>query len=118
VGIVLNPIGHQGQINGGVMQGVGYGLMEQIVVDQGRVTTPTFADFKFPNIQDIPELTSVLLEPEVGVGPYSIKGIGENPLTPVAPAIANAVEDAIGVRIRDLPLSAEKVYAAVQLLGR
>ena len=114
VGRIINPIGHQGQINGGVMHGVGYGLMEEIVVEGGKVTTTTFADFKIPNIEDIPELRTVLLEPQQGVGPYGIKGIGENPLTPVAPAIANAVEDAVGVRVKELPVSAEKVYAALR----
>ena len=61
-----------------------------------------------------PPLTTVLLESEHGDGPYNIRGIGEAPCTPVAPAIANAVEDAIGVRIRDLPITAEKVYAALK----
>ncbi len=117
VGRIINPIGHQGQINGGVMQGVGYGLMEEVVVEGGKVATTSFADFKIPNIEDIPELRTVLLDPEQGVGPYGIKGIGENPLTPVAPAIANAVEDAIGVRVSDLPVSAEKVYAALRERG-
>ena len=117
IGRIINPIGHQGQINGGVMQGVGYGLMEEVVVEGGRVVTTSFADFKIPNIEDIPELRTVLLDPQEGVGPYGIKGIGENPLTPVAPAIANAVEDAVGVRVKDLPVSAEKVYAALRERG-
>ncbi len=117
IGRIINPIGHQGQINGGVMQGVGYGLVEEIVVESGKVTTTSFADFKIPNIMDIPELRTALLAPEQGVGPYGIKGIGENPLTPVAPAIANAVEDAVGVRVKDLPVSAEKVYSALRERG-
>lgn len=118
VGRVVNPIGHQGQINGGVMQGLGYGLMEELVVDNGYVTTTNFTDFKIPNIADIPVLQTVLLDPEAGLGPYGIKGIGENPLTPVAPAIANAVEDAIGVRVTDLPVSAEKVYEGLRRKGQ
>jgi CO/xanthine dehydrogenase Mo-binding subunit len=65
-------------------------------------------------MRDTPPLETVLLESSSGVGPYHIKGIGESPLTPVAPAIANAVADAVGVRIRDLPLTAEKVYGALQ----
>ena len=114
VGTVLNPIGHQGQINGAVVQGIGYGLMEEVTVENGRVTTTSFADFKIPTIEDLPgELRTVLLEPAEGVGPYSIKGIGENPNPPVAPAIANAVEDAVGVRVRSLPITAEKVYRAL-----
>ena len=115
VGTVLNPIGHQGQINGAVVQGIGYGLMEEVTVENGRVTTTSFADFKIPTIEDLPgELRTVLLEPAEGVGPYNIKGIGENPNSPVAPAIANAVEDAVGVRVRGLPITAEKVYRALR----
>jgi CO/xanthine dehydrogenase Mo-binding subunit len=63
---------------------------------------------------DLPELRTVVLEPGEGVGPYNIKGIGETPNTPTAAAIANAVEDACGVRIRDLPVTAEKVYRALR----
>ena len=114
VGTIINPIGHQGQINGGVVQGIGFGLQEEVAVDRGRVTTLSFAEFKIPTCQDLPELRTVLLEPEGGVGPYNIKGIGENANTPVAAAIANAIEDACGVRVRDLPLSAERVHRQLQ----
>ncbi len=113
-GTILNPIGHQGQIEGGIMQGVGYGLMEEVQVEQGRVITTHFGDYKIPNIKDIPDLTTVILPTGSGIGPYNMKGIGENPISPVAPAIANAIEDAVGVRLRDLPITAEKVYAALQ----
>ena len=114
VGTVLNPIGHQGQINGGIVQGIGFGMMEEVRVREGRVETPHFGEYKIPTCEDIPELQTVLLEPQKGVGPYSIKGIGENPISPVAPAIANAVEDAVGVRVRDLPITAEKVQRALR----
>ena len=114
VGKVLNPIGHQGQIAGGVMQGIGYAMMEDLRVEDGRVTALSFGDYKIPTMMDIPELRTVLLESESGMGPYKTKGIGENPIGPVAAAIANAVEDAVGVRIRDLPVTAEKVYRALK----
>ena len=114
VGRVINPIGHQGQINGGVMQGIGYALSEDLRVEDGRVLASTLGDYKAPNVMDIPELQTVLLESESGTGPYHTKGIGENPIGPVAPAIANAVEDAVGVRIRDLPITAEKVLRALR----
>ncbi|MCL0044139.1 molybdopterin-dependent oxidoreductase, partial [Dehalococcoidia bacterium] len=114
VGRVLNPVGHQGQINGGVMQGIGYALMEELEVEDGRVTTLSFGDYKIPTMGDIPKMRTVLLESESGMGPYKIKGIGENPIGPVAAAIANAVEDAVGVRTRDLPITAEKVYIALK----
>jgi len=110
VGQIVNPIGHQGQIDGSIMQGVGYALMEELQVEEGRAINLSFGDYKLPTMRDVPPLTTVLVESANGVGPYHIKGIGESPLTPVAPAIANAVADAVGVRIRDLPLTAEKVY--------
>ena len=114
VGQIVNPIGHQGQIEGAIMQGIGYALTEELQVEDGRVTNPSFGEYKLPTMPDAPPLTTVLVESPYGVGPYQIKGIGESPLTPVAPAIANAVADAIGVRIRDLPITAEKVYRALQ----
>lgn len=114
VGTVVNPIGHQGQINGCVVTGIGYALTEELRVEDGRVTTLSFGDYKLPTARDIPPLRTVLLESQYGEGPYNIRGIGESPVTPVAPAIANAVADACGARIRDLPLTAEKVYQALK----
>ena len=109
-GVIVNPIGHQGQINGGFISGLGYALMEEVKVEDGRVTTLSFGDYKLPTSADLPPLETVNLPSEFGDGPYNIRGIGEAPCTPVAPAIANAVADAVGVRIRDLPITAEKVY--------
>jgi len=112
---IVNPLGHQGQVNGGTVTGIGYGLFEEMKVEDGRVTTLSFADYKIPSIVDVPEMQTVILETEgAGAGPYNIKAIGETPNAPTAPAIANAVADAIGVRIRDLPLTAEKVYEALR----
>jgi CO/xanthine dehydrogenase Mo-binding subunit len=109
-GLVLNPLGYQGQVNGGFQHGLGYALMEELVVEDGRVTTLSFGDYKMPTVRDMPPLETVVLESDRGEGPYSIRGIGEAPCIPVAPAIANAVADAVGVRIRDLPITAQKVY--------
>jgi CO/xanthine dehydrogenase Mo-binding subunit len=113
VGKVLNPVDHQGQIEGAVVQGIGYGLTEELGVHEGRVASVHFGDYKIPNVKDIPELKTIVLASESGPGPYNARGIGENPIGPVAPAIANAVEDAVGVRIRDLPITAEKVYRSL-----
>jgi CO/xanthine dehydrogenase Mo-binding subunit len=113
VGQILNPMDHQGQIEGAVMQGIGYALSEELAVDEGRVTTVSLGDYKIPTMQDIPALHTVILASESGPGPYNAKGIGENPIGPVAPAIANAVADAVGIRIKDLPITAEKVYRAL-----
>jgi carbon-monoxide dehydrogenase large subunit len=116
-GQILNPIGHQGQINGGVVLGIGFAMMEEMRLEDGRITNVSLGDYKLPTMRDIPELKTVLLEPTQGTGPYGVKGIGELPCVPTAAAIANAVEDAIGVRIRDLPITAEKVYRALKERG-
>ncbi|HYA27334.1 MAG TPA: xanthine dehydrogenase family protein molybdopterin-binding subunit, partial [Acidobacteriota bacterium] len=113
-GVIMNPVGHQGQIDGGVVQGIGYGLIEYLPVQDGRVEVANFGEYKIPTVKDIPSLKTVIVTGDEGVGPYKVKGIGENPISPVAPAIANAIEDAVGVRIRDLPITAEKVYAALR----
>jgi CO/xanthine dehydrogenase Mo-binding subunit len=114
VGTVINPIGHQGQIEGGLIQGLGYALMEELPTEDGRISTLNLGECKLPTIADIPPLTTVLLEDAVGPGPFRAKSIGEGSTSPVAPAIANAVADACGVRILDLPITAEKVYFALK----
>ncbi len=118
IGRIINPLGHQGQINGGVVQGIGFAIMEEVRVEDGRVTTLSFGDYKLPNIMDIPELKTVLLQSEDGYGPYAIRGIGEGPHIPVAAAVANAVMDAVGARVRSLPVTSEKVYRALQQENR
>ena len=110
VGTVINPIGHQGQIEGGLIQGLGFALMEELHTEEGRISTLSLGDFKLPTVRDIPPLTTVLLEDPVGPGPFRAKAIGEGSISAVAPAIANAVADACGVRVLDLPITAEKVY--------
>jgi len=118
VGVILNPLTHQGQIEGGMMQGFGYAMMEELCTEEGHVATLSLGDYKLPTIKDIPELVTVLLEPGPGPAPYQSKGIGESSNTPVAAAIANAVFDAVGVRVMDLPLTAEKVFHALQARDR
>ncbi|MCH7653894.1 MAG: molybdopterin-dependent oxidoreductase, partial [Chloroflexi bacterium] len=114
VGRILNPVGHQGQIYGGLMQGIGYAMMEELQIEDGRVVNLSFGDYKIPTSMDMPEVKTVLLESDNGVGPYKIKGIGESPNGPIAAAIANAIADAVGARIQDLPLTSEKVYRALK----
>lgn len=117
VGTILNPLGHQGQIEGGIVQGLGFALIEELNTDDGRISTLSLGDFKLPNIQDIPELKTVLVQDSVGPAPFHGKSIGEHSISPVAPAIANAVFDAVGVRITELPITAEKVFFAIQGKG-
>ena len=96
-----------------MIQGVGFALMEELLSEEGHISTLSMGDVKTPNIQDIPELVTVLVDSPGGNGPFGAKTIGEQPLPPVAPAIANAIFDAVGVRILDLPITSEKVLAAL-----
>ena len=116
-GTVLNPLMHQAQIDGGVVMGMGYALMEEVMIDGGKVVTSNFGDGKIPSICDIPKLKTVIQEFPVGNGPYGGMSIGEPPVVPTAAAIANAVHDAVGVRIYDLPITAEKVLRALKAKG-
>src|SRR5262249_60572756 len=86
--------------------------------ENGRAPTPHLGDYKLPTVRDVPPLETVLLPSEHGDGPYNIRGIGEAPCCPVAPAIANAVADAVGVRIRSLPITAQKVHDGRAKYGR
>jgi CO/xanthine dehydrogenase Mo-binding subunit len=113
-GTVLNPLMHQGQIDGGVVMGMGYALMEGVMIDGGTVVTTNFGESKIPSIRDIPALKTVIQEFPVGNGPYGGMSIGEPPVVPTAAAIANAVADAVGARIYDLPITAEKVLRALR----
>ena len=111
VGTILNPIGHQGQIEGGIVQGIGAALLEELHYEDGRVANPSLGEYKLPTIRDIPELRTVLLPSESGgLAPYGGKPIGEQSISSVAPAIVNAVLDATGVSVRELPVTAEKIY--------
>lgn len=113
-GIVLNTLTFQGQVDGGVVMGLGLALMEETPMMDGRITTLSLGDFKIPSIKDIPKLTTVLLQSPTGPVPYQGKAIGEMPNVPTPAAIANAVADAVGVRLFELPLTAEKVYWRLQ----
>ena len=114
VGTIINPLGHQGQIEGGLLQGVGFGLIEELRVEDGQVSTLNLGDYKLPNIRDIPPLTTVFVQEDLGPAPFHGKAIGESSITPTGAAIANAVYDAVGVRFHDLPITSEKVYRALQ----
>jgi CO/xanthine dehydrogenase Mo-binding subunit len=112
-GTVLNPLMHQGQIEGGAMTGIGYALMEHVMISDGKVATTNFGEYKIPTIKDVPSFKGSVTEEPHGAGPYDSMPIGETANIPTAAAIANAVEDACGVRITSLPITAEKVYEAL-----
>jgi CO/xanthine dehydrogenase Mo-binding subunit len=114
VGQAINPAAVAGQIEGGAVQGQGYALSEELIYQDGKLATPSLSEYLIPTSMDVPPITSIILESRSGLGPFGAKGIGEPSLTPVAPAIANAVADAIGVRVFDLPITPEKVVKALR----
>lgn len=117
VGTIINPLGHQGQIEGGLIQGIGFGLLEDMQLEEGRISTLSLGDYKLPTIKDIPPLQTVLVQEAIGPAPFQGKAIGESSITPIAAAIANAVYDAVGVRLQAVPITAEKVYNALRARG-
>ncbi len=119
VGRVINPVGVRGQIEGAVAMGLGYALSEEFLEDEGRIITDDLRRLGVPRIADVPPIEVHIVEEPHAQGPFGAKGIGEVGLNPVAPAVANAVFDAAGVRIDSLPLKKEKVLAALAaLVGR
>lgn len=113
VGTIINPTAHQGQIDGGAMMAIGSSLMEELLHDNGKMTTTNLGEYKLPNIADIPRFRTVLVHSPGGPGPYEAKGIGEMANVSPPAAIANAVHDACGVRVFDIPVTAEKIYNAL-----
>ncbi len=114
VGQAINPAAVEGQIEGGAAQGQGYALSEELLYEEGQLVTPSFSEYLMPTSMDMPRVQSIILESRSGLGPFGAKGIGEPSLTPVAPAIANAVADAIGARIFELPITPERVVRALR----
>jgi carbon-monoxide dehydrogenase large subunit len=114
---ILEPVSHRSQIEGGVVMGIGYALREDLGIEEGRVTAPHLGDYKMSSMADTAGLRVELLQGGKGVGALHVKGIGELPNVPTAAAIANAVADAVGVRIDTLPITAEKVLRALSAAG-
>jgi carbon-monoxide dehydrogenase large subunit len=115
---ILEPVSHRSQIEGGVVMGIGYALREDLGIEQGRVTTTHLGDYKMSNIADTAGIRVEILRGGKGVGALNVKGIGEIPNVPTAAAIANAIADAVGVRIDTLPITAEKVLQALAATER
>jgi carbon-monoxide dehydrogenase large subunit len=114
IGKAINPEGVLGQITGAVAQGIGFALCEEITCRDGVILNPGTIPYPQPRAADIPKVDSVLLEDKPGLGPYGAKGIAEGPIIPTAPAIANAVYNAVGVRIKSLPITPEKILKAMR----
>lgn len=116
VGKAINPQLVEGQIEGGVVQGLGYALMEEIKHDEnGKLLNDSFATYIIPTFEDIPQIQPIIVEHPYSQGPFGAKGFGEVPLMGIAPAIANAVYNAIGVRIRKLPIKPEAILEKLEL---
>jgi CO/xanthine dehydrogenase Mo-binding subunit len=114
VGRAVNPRGVEGQIEGGIVQALGQGLMEDYRIQDGHTTTPNLAKYILPTALDVPHVTSVILEDPDPIGPLGVKGIGEPAMIPTIPAVMNAIYDAVGVRIVSLPATPERVLEAIK----
>ncbi len=114
VGFAINPLGLKGQIDGGVVMGIGHALTEDFIVDDGQVITDRLARYRIPSITYTPEITSFIVEHPAKDGPYGGKGVGEIVLIPTIPAITNAIYHAVGVRVDKLPVDQEKIRLALK----
>jgi CO/xanthine dehydrogenase Mo-binding subunit len=115
VGKAINPLGCRQQLAGAAITGIGQAMFEEIAYDNGQLINPNLVDYVLPSLGDMPPvIDSICVEVPDRNGPFGAKGIGESALIPVAPAIANAIYDAVGVRIKDLPIKAEKIYLALE----
>ncbi len=113
-GVVINPAQLRGQVEGGIAQGLGWALYEHMDFDaNGRVTNPTFRHYRIPAFADVPPSEVLFARTEDRTGPLGAKSMSESPINPVAPAVANALADATGIRFRDLPLTPDRIYRAI-----
>ena len=108
-GRVINPLGFQSQVEGGAVMGVGHGIMEEFKLENGVILSDRIAKYEIPRMKDSPKVESLIVEDPTSEGPYGAKGIGELVCVPTPPAIANAVYNAIGLRVDSLPITKEKV---------
>ncbi|MCB2189433.1 MAG: xanthine dehydrogenase family protein molybdopterin-binding subunit [Deltaproteobacteria bacterium] len=117
VGKAINPKALEGQIEGGVAMGLGYALMEEVVLKDGVIQNPSLQGYLIPTMLDVPDIQPLILEVPNELGPYGAKGIGEMPNIPATPAILNAIAHASGGRVRRLPANPEKVFWAIREAG-
>jgi 4-hydroxybenzoyl-CoA reductase alpha subunit len=113
-GTVIYPIGAEGQVEGGLAQGIGYALTEGLQFDEGRPVNPNFSDYRIPSMRDMPPLQYAFANSYEPTGPFGAKGLGELNMDPTAAVISNAIFDAVGIRIKDLPITPEKVLRALR----
>src|SRR3989449_1320821 len=113
-GRVINRASAEGQLEGGAVQGLGYALMEEVALESGVSKNPHLMDYRIPTSLDVPPIETVLLESGDGLGPFGAKGLGEPAMTPSIAAVANSVSSAVGARLTELPITAERVFAALR----
>lgn len=114
VGRAINPTLVEQQLVGSAIMGLGHALFDELVLDQGQIVNGTLLDYQLPSLRDLPDrITPIIVENPHRGGPYGAKGVGETAIIPLAPAVANAVRDAVGVRITTLPLTPERILMAV-----
>jgi xanthine dehydrogenase molybdenum-binding subunit len=113
VGKAINPMAVEGQIEGGAQMGLGYALTEELLIENGKVLNPDFLDYRLFTAADMPEIETIIIETDDPGGPFGAKGVGEMGGTPTAAAVANAVYDAVGIRITKLPITPERLLAAL-----
>ncbi len=114
VGKTINPLLAEGQVQGAIAQGIGFTLMEDMGVKKGLIVNRSFERYNMPRITDMAPLTSIFVETNDPNGPYGAKGLGEPAFTGIPPSIANAIYDAVGVRIKELPITPEKILRALK----
>lgn len=114
IGYPINPSSVHGQIEGSIVMGIGYTLYEDLKFKEGRVVNPSFSKYHLPRSTNIPKIESIFIETHDPQGPFGAKGMGEASLLPTAAAIANAIHDAVGVQIKDLPITPEKILKALK----
>lgn len=118
VGRAINPELIEGQIDGGFAMGLGYSLMEGINLSQGEIKNNRFSSYLIPTALDVPDLEKIIIEDPSSTGPFGAKGIGEPVMIPVAPAILNAIYDAIGIRFYEIPVTPERILLAINAVER
>ena len=114
VGRAINPLGLQGQVEGGVVMGLGHALLENFITRDGYVVTDRMARYRIPSITHTPEITSIIVEDPTKDGPYGAKGVGEIVSIPTPPAITNAIYNAVSVRLDRLPIDQEQILQAIR----
>jgi nicotinate dehydrogenase medium molybdopterin subunit len=113
-GKIINPTTGEGQVEGGVVQGLGYALVEEHALKDGRILNDQFSTYIIPTPLDVPDIRAILVEHPWAWGPYGAKGLGETPIIAVAPAVTAAIYHAVGVRLDEIPATPERVWAALQ----